>query len=723
MAEAILELDADTRMDDGVDIHATPSRLASKVVKVSQDVSSVVPQSEDSSTTASKKKLAVENAKRRKEEKRGNTHRDPGSSNDVIGVAPDRGGIGTGAVVEGVPPPYPAPANFTCPKRKSSPRGSRSKSPSHVRRSPRRRYSSSRSRSPVRSRRSRSPYSRRWSPVRWDRYSRNSRSPRRWSPRRSDRGRWERDLSPPRRYHDQGSFRDDRPWSYGDDRVNPAWNVGPPGPPSRGFEEHGNAWGRAPAHPPPSLLPIPEELSRSNVPVPTDDTLDLLKREMLGLSQTVKSLSSQLSSEKRNSKMAASSTENSRSVPKISEATSTPPAGVHGKQASNPSKADEIIPGPSTKSSKKKKAASVPVSINLALLEPDSEIDTPVEESSSEDEERVESGAESPEEDKLEYQVDPTEGILDWPELVSLIVGRFEDRIGPEPKSPEKARISNLGGMVSTKTTERTRLPLYYPIQKALNTFPKDIRYPAVKARSKKDAKPLGRGSFPSTQRNLPLQAISGMLHFNHPAQVEAEVDQLLPSGKTSFNVQGRLTEEHLRNLERDMRANLSSLSYVLWNLDFASSNLKELSDESPDADMLTPALSACRHAMSFLSTVLDRSSTSLATTILARRDSYLAQMDPLLKEEARVNLRCASFSDSRLFSGEVASVLPGLDSLRKDSKERESVNALASLAKRGVEKQGSSFDQKKKKKEKKFSKKKGGGGQRCLLYHFPEDR
>ena len=87
-------------------------------------------------------------------------------------------------------------------------------------------YSISRSQSPVCSRQSRSPYSRHWSPVCWNRY-RRSRSPHRWSLRWDDLGRWERNMSPPRRY-DQGNFRDDSEWSYGCDGGVPAWNMGPP---------------------------------------------------------------------------------------------------------------------------------------------------------------------------------------------------------------------------------------------------------------------------------------------------------------------------------------------------------------------------------------------------------------------------------------------------------------------------------------------------------------
>ena len=136
--------------------------------------------------------------------------------------------------------------------------------------------------------------------------------------------------------------------------------------------------------------------------------------------------------------------------------------------------------------------------------------------------------------------------------------------------------------------------------------------------------------------------------------------------------------------------------------MEYAAFDLKELADDSKDSKLLHPPISAIKHAMRFLSTIVDRSATSLATTILIRRDGYLAQVDNLLPEEEMVNLRAASLMDTRLFAGQVASALPRLEDKRKYSKERESVQALTSLAKKGVEKsQGSSFSSASKKKSK----------------------
>ena len=104
---------------------------------------------------------------------------------------------------------------------------------------------------------------------------------------------------------------------------------------------------------------IPEEINRPVAPVPTDDTLNLLKKEMLGLTQTVKSLSSQFSGNNL-SKMASSPNIKTRVVPNTSEVTAAPSTGVHGKRASNSSKADSNSSAGNTNQPKKKKA-SVPI--------------------------------------------------------------------------------------------------------------------------------------------------------------------------------------------------------------------------------------------------------------------------------------------------------------------------------------------------------------------------
>ena len=189
-----------------------------------------------------------------------------------------------------------------------------------------------------------------------------------------------------------------------------------------------------------------------------------------------------------------------------------------------------------------------------------------------------------------------------------------------------------------------------------------------------------------------------------------------MPGKKQTYSVQGKLTEENLRKLESDLRVNLSSLSYVLWNMDYATQSLISIIEKTKkekDKKTLHPVVSACKHSLSFMSTVVDRSSTSLVTSVLLRRDSYLSQMDSLLPEDEQVRLRASSFLDHKLFAGNIADVIPKMEDLRKESHNRESVDALTSLAKKGVETSSTkaststSNSQYSKKKNKRSSKKK----------------
>ena len=83
-----------------------------------------------------------------------------------------------------------------------------------------------------------------------------------------------------------------------------------------------------------------------------------------------------------------------------------------------------------------------------------------------------------------------------------------------------------------------------------------------------------------------------------------------------------------------------------------------------------------------FLSTVVDQSVTSLATTVLARSYSYMSRM----QKEDMIQLRDANFLDTTLFAGNITYPIPKIDSSRRNSHRRESVDALASLAKKVVE-------------------------------------
>ena len=143
MAEALLELDENTRIEEFSSgyaeegEHTSPGvpnasqRLASRVVVVKEKNVESPPVVDPNKA---KKKLAMENARKRKEERDRKVRENAGP--DQAGVVSDRGGVGSGLSVEGVPLPHPAPANFVTPKvrgSRSPPRRGGYKSPSRVR--------------------------------------------------------------------------------------------------------------------------------------------------------------------------------------------------------------------------------------------------------------------------------------------------------------------------------------------------------------------------------------------------------------------------------------------------------------------------------------------------------------------------------------------------------------------------------------------------------------
>ena len=116
----------------------------------------------------------------------------------------------------------------------------------------------------------------------------------------------------------------------------------------------------------------------------------------MGLSQTVKSMLTSKSSEGGTLNQSAL-----KDVNRPSPAAST-------------SLSEDTVIEPVRKVVPRNKKASVPVTVNLDLLGPDSEIDTPVEESSDEEEARevLLSDDESSDE---ETQLEAVEGVLEWP--------------------------------------------------------------------------------------------------------------------------------------------------------------------------------------------------------------------------------------------------------------------------------------------------------------------
>ena len=642
--------------------------------------------------------------------------------------------------------PLPVPDNYTIRKKTPDRSEKEERSQTSKKDSPARRRSRSRersrgrrrstergrSRSPSRHRsprrRSRSPsYRRRYSPRRsWSRNSRFSRSPRR------SRSPVFRRRSPPRVFRPR-----DRSFSRSPVRrfTPPRWRdnrfTGPPGPPDFGnrwdsrpprpgfsprrqgfgpdypsndrnfqnFEEHCESWRSNPVNDyslPPPILPVPVEQHKAD----HDKAFDSLKEEIKNISKTVLALSSKMSS-----------------CTVTSDRDLCPVVSHH----SDSTRHDEVSPMvqpsvPSVSSRRNEDLQPVRTVVNnspVVLVEKEPVEGSSSSEESSDEEQSSEDDSGDESEDSSPVQV--VEGVLDWPSLVQHIIAMFPDKIGPEETSPTVNRIENLGGLVEKKESERVKLPMHAAIRKELTVLASDVKEPPCKIKAKKDTKPLARGQFPEGQRGLPVQALSDELRFNHPAQIDAEADKLLPPKKVSYAVQGRLTEEGLRKLERDLRITLSSLSYVLWSLDFATQSLVKMGESTKkekDKEKILPIVSACRHALSFLSSSVDRSSTSLALTILTHRDSFLAQMDPLLPEEDAVKLRSASFLDTRLFAGSISDIVPKIEELRRVSHSRESVDALTSLAKKGVQNSGSKASSSKsgnnkKKSSKKFSKKK----------------
>ena len=644
--------------------------------------------------------------------------------------------------------------NRGSPRRSRSPRASargegRGSSRSARSRSPRRSHSRSASR-----RRSRSPYYRRRRSPSRSRSRENfrpyyNRSPRRRSPSPFVRRRF----SPPRVYRPRDRSVSRSPtrygpprWQRGDDRFsgprddgflrgppprggfNQPWGRGFHHPPEfsqgfsrgqsdfQGFSEHSEQWGLTPIPPSSQSIPVVrDQMPASNtqmLPLPPDvmtgnsaqqSMIDSLKEELKGLSKTMLSFTSQMGK----ATQSTPDVDKSADLPPPTDSTFTRPADVPVVQPVAPPSSDVSSLDTSVGSRSTNKMVSRP-----QVEDEEMDLSSESEGESSEGDSSSEDSDEDSDEDSMVKTVD---GFLDWPSLTQLITEKFSDRISPEEANATVARIDNLGGLVEKKETERVRLPMFPAIKEELVLFSKDIRCPASKAKARRDTNPLGRGVFPEAQKGLSVQAMSEDLRFNQPAQIDAGIERLLPPKKSTFNVQGRFSDENLRKMERDLRVNLSSLSYSLWSLDYATQTLSQMEEKEKKKKRkaaLIPCISACRHSLSFLTTVVDRSALALATTILARRDSYLSQVDNLLPEEDHVMLRSSSFLDTSLFAGSTSDLVPKLEGLRRESQSRESVDVLTSLAKKGVSGSssqkttaGSGFT---KKKSKKHSKKKG---------------
>ena len=174
---------------------------------------------------------------------------------------------------------------------------------------------------------------------------------------------------------------------------------------------------------------------------------------------------------------------------------------------------------------------------------------------------------------------------------------KFPNQIGQVQSQASVSRITNLGGCLRRRIwIVLGSLPLSR-LMMNLSLFPQDVKCPPTKAKAKRDSKPLARGYSQESQKGLRVQALSDWLRFNHPGQLDTGIDKLLPAKKTSHSIQGVLSDNSLRHLERA----LSSLSYALWSMNFATKSLTEISEEFDEIEFFCPITSACKQSLSFL--------------------------------------------------------------------------------------------------------------------------
>ena len=129
----------------------------------------------------------------------------------------------------------------------------------------------------------------------------------------------------------------------------------------------------------------------------------------------------------------------------------------------------------------------------------------------------------------------------------------------------------------------------------------------------------------------------------------------------------------------------VSSLSHALWCVRFAKDRVASFKEEVEADETLDPIYSALHYALSHLSTTMNRVEVLMANFTLLRRDTHLAQMDPLVPADDRATLRASPFVHPSMFSVASRTLVKDLDTRRTQKKSEDGVQALTTLAKAGV--------------------------------------
>ena len=279
-----------------------------------------------------------------------------------------------------------------------------------------------------------------------------------------------------------------------------------------------------------------------------------------------------------------------------------------------------------------------------------------------------------------------------WQELASTIASRYPEDVPSDDsdKALASPRVCDLGQTTEKTDYERTRLPLFPAVDQVIRSFSSEIKNPPITSKHKKDVPALGVGQLPAvrTATSLPHFSPAGLPTFNTAPRLDREATRLLPSGKKTFSNQYKISEENLIFMVRNQRYLMSSLSYSLWCMRLLGDVLNDVSSKPEvDEDDLNLSTASLRHAMSHLSSTVERGSLNFASLELIRRDGFLSQMDNLLEPGQVTELRSAPFTDARIFSGVIPSVLDQLKANRTTHTQETSLKVLSDIAKDGMKK------------------------------------